>query len=187
MPQDRPWAQWAKSSQMLAAVQDCAGVCGWPTGRADRGGPAGVPEQGDHVACSFLKRRLDGRPDEDRPGRPPSDTVDQDVVIATLEETPRRATHWPLASMSLACNTIRPSERPCCAWTRRVRSSRCSPAADQRFGSLLELQPWASWSMWSRTCWPQARIQRLRSRWQAKPLAYRRRSFFCSRQTRCHF
>src|SRR6266545_4328888 len=44
----------------------------------------------------FITGRLDGLIDEDRPGRPPSITVEQveAVVVATLEETPRNATHW---------------------------------------------------------------------------------------------
>src|SRR5690348_7464379 len=47
----------------------------------------------------FLAARLEGLLDEDRPGRPASITVDQveDVVVATLEQIPRNATHWSRA------------------------------------------------------------------------------------------
>jgi transposase len=50
----------------------------------------------------FVKLRLDGLLDQDRPGRPPSITVDQveDVVVATLEQTPRNATQWSRTSMA---------------------------------------------------------------------------------------
>ena len=50
----------------------------------------------------FIIRRLDGLIDEDRPGRPPSITVEQveAVVVATLEETPRNATHWSRKQMA---------------------------------------------------------------------------------------
>ncbi|WP_432505665.1 IS630 family transposase [Kineococcus arenarius] len=50
----------------------------------------------------FVAHRLDGLSDEARPGRPASITADQveDVVVATLEATPKNATHWSRSKMA---------------------------------------------------------------------------------------
>jgi transposase/transposase-like protein len=50
----------------------------------------------------FLERRLDGLVDDPRPGRPAGISTDQveDVVVATLESTPKNATHWSRAKMA---------------------------------------------------------------------------------------
>ncbi len=97
------WSRRAKSAQSLALRSRIVLAC------ADGLDNKGVASR---LGCSegtvgkwrarFVTDRLDGLVDEPRPGRPPSISADQveAVVVATLEATPKGATHWSRASMA---------------------------------------------------------------------------------------
>ena len=97
------WSRRAKSSQALALRSRIVLAC------ADGVDNKSVAGQ---LGCSavtvgkwrgrFVQSGLDGLVDEPRPGRPPSITSDQveEVVVATLESTPKNATHWSRAKMA---------------------------------------------------------------------------------------
>ena len=97
------WLRRAKSSQALALRSRIVLGCG--EGLANK-------TVAERAGCSantvskwrarFLESRLDGLVDEPRPGRPATITAErvEAVVVATLESTPKNATHWSRAKMA---------------------------------------------------------------------------------------
>ncbi len=99
------WARRPKSAQalalrcriVLAAAEGCTN-----TEIAARLGCS--PSTAGKWRSRFAERRLDGLHDEPRPGKPRtiSDRDVERVIVKTLEETPREATHWSTRSMAQA-------------------------------------------------------------------------------------
>lgn len=97
------WSRRRSSSQALALRSRI--VLGCAEGLSNKDVAAREQVVGVTVGkwrARFVEFRLDGLVDDPRPGRPATITPEQveDVIVATLEKTPKNATHWTRSKMA---------------------------------------------------------------------------------------
>jgi transposase len=97
------WARRATTAQFLALRAKIVLACAQGGTNKQVAAELGVAQATvNRWRSRFITARLDGLTDEPRTGRPPSILPDrvEDIIVATVESTPGKDTHWSRTSMA---------------------------------------------------------------------------------------